>query len=62
MLSVIDPIYAIAIGTGAALVRIRREEKEKGRTRTDSVASVKRRVNMLFEKEDATAAIPTKGS
>ena len=49
---IIDPIYAVFIGAGAAAVRIRREEKAQGRSVEESVESVRRRVGMLFEKED----------
>ncbi|KAK5727628.1 hypothetical protein LTR17_012588 [Elasticomyces elasticus] len=53
---VIDPLYAVFIGAGAAAVRIRREEKEKGRSTSDSVESLKQRVQMLFEKDDVVPA------
>ncbi|KAK0939840.1 hypothetical protein LTR29_008577 [Friedmanniomyces endolithicus] len=48
----IDPLYAVFIGAGAATVRIRREEKAQGRSVEESVESVRRRVGMLFEKEE----------
>lgn len=28
----LDPVFALAIGTSAAVIRIRREEREKGRS------------------------------
>ena len=36
---VIDPIFAVAIGIGAAVTRINREEKEKGKTTNDIIDS-----------------------
>ncbi|KAK4963170.1 hypothetical protein LTR10_000798 [Elasticomyces elasticus] len=57
---VIDPLYAVFIGAGAAAVRIRREEKEKGRNTSDSVESLKQRVQMLFEKDDVVPAVAAK--
>ncbi|KAK5703031.1 hypothetical protein LTR97_003977 [Elasticomyces elasticus] len=53
---VIDPLYAVFIGAGAAAVRIRREEKEKGRDVSQSVESLKERMNILFEKDDVIPA------
>jgi CBS domain containing-hemolysin-like protein len=32
-----DPIFAIFIGTSAAVLRISREEKEKGRSKDDTI-------------------------
>ncbi|TKA73124.1 hypothetical protein B0A55_06259 [Friedmanniomyces simplex] len=49
---VIDPLYAVFIGAGAAAVRIRREEKEKGRTVAGSVEGLKKRVGLLFEGDE----------
>lgn len=39
---VADPIFALAIGLGAAALRINREEKEKGRTTQQTINSAKR--------------------
>jgi L-cystine uptake protein TcyP (sodium:dicarboxylate symporter family) len=39
---VADPIFALLIGVGAAATRIRREEKEKGKTTQQSMDSLKR--------------------
>lgn len=50
-LRTIDPIFAISIGLAAAVVRINREEKEKGKTTQQTMDSLKKRVNMLFEKD-----------
>jgi len=38
-------------------VRIRREEKAEGRSVGESVESVRRRVGMLFEKEEVGAPV-----
>lgn len=45
----IDPLFAMSVGTLAAVVRINREEKEKGFSREETVASLRRRVGGLFE-------------
>lgn len=37
-----DPIFAVVIGLGAAFTRINREEKEKGKTREQTIESFKR--------------------
>ncbi|KAK6955525.1 hypothetical protein Daesc_003165 [Daldinia eschscholtzii] len=47
---VADPIFAIAIGLGAAATRINREAKEKGRTPQQTIQDGKRRVSNLFSK------------
>ncbi|KAK8039183.1 hypothetical protein PG993_007594 [Apiospora rasikravindrae] len=39
---VADPIFALAIGLGAAATRINREEKEKGKTTQQTIASLQR--------------------
>ncbi|CZT19721.1 uncharacterized protein RCC_05575 [Ramularia collo-cygni] len=44
----VDPIFAMSIGTLAAAVRINREEKEKGFTTDQTIASLKRRTAALF--------------
>jgi len=44
----IDPIFAMSVGTLAAVVRINREEKEKGFTTDQTIASLKRRTGALF--------------
>ncbi|KAI0154348.1 hypothetical protein GGR57DRAFT_466803 [Xylariaceae sp. FL1272] len=40
---VADPIFAVAIGLGAATLRINREEKERGRATPQSIQSLKSR-------------------
>ncbi|PNH37185.1 hypothetical protein VD0004_g9595 [Verticillium dahliae] len=42
---VADPIFALAIGLGAAVTRINREEKDKGRSTQETIGIAKRRVN-----------------
>jgi len=37
-----DPIFALAIGISAAVVRINREEKEKGRTTQQTIKAARR--------------------
>lgn len=39
---VMDPIFAVAIGIGAATMRISREEKEKGRTTNETIEAALR--------------------
>lgn len=39
---VADPIFALAIGLGAAATRINREEKEKGKTTEETIEAAKR--------------------
>lgn len=43
---VADPIFAVVIGLSAATTRIKREEKEKGRTTSETIASGKRYVGL----------------
>lgn len=47
----LDPIFALSIGVAAAAVRINREEKEKGRSREQTVESLKRRINLALGRE-----------
>jgi hypothetical protein len=48
--SAIDPIFAVSVGAAAVVVRVSREEKEKGRTTEQTIESLKRRTAMLFER------------
>lgn len=43
---VADPIFAVFIGLSAAATRINREEKEKGRTTSDTVNAGLRRIGL----------------
>lgn len=40
----LDPVFALFIGASAAVVRINRDEKEKGKTTQDTIESLKRRI------------------
>lgn len=44
----LDPIFAVVIGVGAAVTRIRREEMEKGRTNNEIL---KLALRYVFEKK-----------
>ncbi|EME48133.1 hypothetical protein DOTSEDRAFT_42397 [Dothistroma septosporum NZE10] len=55
---IIDPIFAVSVGITAAVVRIHREEKEKGRTTDQTIDSLKRRTAALFNN-DAPAKTET---
>lgn len=41
---VADPIFAVFIGLSAAAMRINREEKEKGKTTSDTLEAARRHV------------------
>jgi hypothetical protein len=41
-----DPIFAFAIGLSAAAMRIKREEKEKGRAPSQTLEVAKRRMGL----------------
>lgn len=47
---VADPIFAVFIGLSSAATRINREEKEKGMTTAETVASGKRYVNHVWSQ------------
>ncbi|KAH7411646.1 hypothetical protein DE146DRAFT_750816 [Phaeosphaeria sp. MPI-PUGE-AT-0046c] len=47
----LDPIFAISIGLAAAVTRINREEKEKGRSTAQSMDVLKRRWNLAWQGE-----------
>ncbi|KAJ9641854.1 hypothetical protein H2201_003756 [Coniosporium apollinis] len=51
----LDPLFALSIGTAAALVRINREEKEKGKSTQQTVQSLKRRWGLLMGGQRAGA-------
>jgi len=44
----LDPVFAISIGLAAAFTRIRREEKDKGRSGWESVAVARRRWALVW--------------
>ncbi len=39
---VADPIFAVVMGLSAAAIRINREEKDKGRTTSETIAAARR--------------------
>ncbi|KAK5133369.1 hypothetical protein LTR08_007803 [Meristemomyces frigidus] len=47
-----DPIFAMSVGIAAAVVRVNREEKEKGHSTQDILDTLKRRTSALFEQSD----------
>ncbi|KAF2767531.1 hypothetical protein EJ03DRAFT_353018 [Teratosphaeria nubilosa] len=49
----IDPFFAMSVGVMAAVVRINREEKEKGRSTAETIGSLRRRVGMVWGKMKA---------
>ncbi|KAF2878166.1 hypothetical protein BDV95DRAFT_479402 [Massariosphaeria phaeospora] len=44
----LDPLFALSIGLAAALTRINREEKEKGRSTAQTVDVLKSRVGLAW--------------
>jgi hypothetical protein len=47
----LDPIFAVSIGLAAAVTRINREEREKGRSTTQSMDVLKRRWNLAWQDD-----------
>jgi hypothetical protein len=47
----LDPIFALSIGIAAAVTRINREEREKGRSTTQSMDVLKRRWNLAWQDD-----------
>ena len=47
----LDPVFAISIGLAAAVTRINREEKEKGRSTQETMDVFKRRWALAWDKE-----------
>ncbi|KAM0691113.1 hypothetical protein Q7P36_009884 [Cladosporium allicinum] len=45
----LDPIFAVSVGVAAAVVRINREEKEKGKSFEQSKESLGRRAGMAWK-------------
>jgi hypothetical protein len=48
-LRTLDPIFAVSVGVAAAVVRINREEKEKGKSFEQSKESLGRRAEMAWK-------------
>jgi hypothetical protein len=46
----LDPIFAVSVGVAAAVVRINREEKEKGKSFEESKASLGRRAALAWKE------------
>jgi hypothetical protein len=44
----LDPLFAISIGAMATAARISREEKEKGRTTSETIQVLRRRAGMAW--------------
>jgi len=59
----LDPIFAVSVGITAAVVRINREEKEKGKSFEESKASLRRRAALAWKEvmgeEEKTAIKPS---
>ncbi|KAF2633454.1 hypothetical protein BU25DRAFT_405348 [Macroventuria anomochaeta] len=51
----LDPLFAISIGLAAAVTRINREEKEKGRSTQETIDVFKRRWALAWQSEPTTA-------
>ncbi|KAF2462354.1 hypothetical protein BDY21DRAFT_360290 [Lineolata rhizophorae] len=45
----LDPVFAISIGVAAAALRIRREEREQGRSLADTAAALRRRTRLVWD-------------
>ncbi|KAH8899577.1 hypothetical protein GQ53DRAFT_816700 [Thozetella sp. PMI_491] len=43
---VADPIFAVAMGVSAAVIRINREEKAKGKSTSDTIEAARRRLGL----------------
>ena len=46
----LDPIFALLVGVSAAVVRIRREEREKGFTAQETIERFKRRAILTYHQ------------
>jgi hypothetical protein len=60
----LDPIFAVSVGVAAAVVRINREEKEKGKSFEESKASLGRRAALAWKEvmgEEEKGAVKTSG-
>jgi hypothetical protein len=60
----LDPIFAVSAGVAAAVVRINREEKEKGKSFEESKASLGRRAALAWKEvmgEEEKGAVKARG-
>jgi hypothetical protein len=60
----LDPIFAVSVGVAAAVVRINREEKEKGKSFEESKASLGRRAALAWKEvmgEEEKGAVKARG-
>ncbi|KUI60631.1 hypothetical protein VP1G_11151 [Cytospora mali] len=55
---VADPIFAVFIGLSAAATRINREEKEKGRTTSETINAGLRHKNRAFQERILNLSMP----
>ncbi|MBE7182488.1 MAG: non-classical export protein 1 [Terriglobus roseus] len=46
----LDPVFAVSVGLAAALVRVSREEKEKGRSAQETLSALGRRAVIAREE------------
>lgn len=46
----LDPIFAITVGLSAAVMKVNREEKEKGRSTQQTIESLRRRAHIAWEE------------
>ncbi|KAK4550652.1 hypothetical protein LTR36_000231 [Oleoguttula mirabilis] len=56
----IDPFFAMGVGIAAAVVRVNREEKEKGHSTQETLDALKRRTSKLFEKGGGVTLLGSK--
>lgn len=59
-LRTLDPIFALSVGITAAVVRINREEKAKGKTTQDIFDALKRRTALVFPGGEKVQAVQGK--
>jgi hypothetical protein len=52
----LDPLFAVSIGLAAAVTRINREEKEKGRSTQETIDVFKRRWALAWQSEPSAQA------
>jgi hypothetical protein len=44
----LDPVFAIAVGSAAAVLRVRRDEEAKGQSAKQTLDTLKRRLNLAW--------------